>query len=427
MLRWLIKFGGYTTILRVIAMGVTLAFVSALSLWMPKADYGLLAMVVSVATLAAAVAGFGQSELVVREVSPLLAKDEQSSASEYLHQSYALVLIVSTLTGLAIGGYFWFAGYGGAVSTSAGVITALLGLNLVFSGAARSQDRYFLAFGPKDLIWRGLTILAVGSLFVGGSETSIEIVAPVCALVLTMIIVVQGMRLSLSPAKLLQSLPNAFGSDRIAAGTALMLSAVALTAMNTADVFLVGEQMSPEYAAEYFPANRIALICGFFLLPFQMVVAPRIALMMNNRDLDGVRRLFSFATLLIGLASAVTALMLILGYPLYSPLFGTATAQTREVLMILVIGYAVGGLLGLPGIILIMGKRQKLLATLNVSCSLAAVVTLVFITKSGNLSAVAFTVAGFELLRKLVVAISAYLTVGVAPFSLSSITRPTNT
>ena len=200
MLKWLIKFGGYTTILRVVAIGVSLAFVSALSLWMPKDDYGLLAMVVSVATLAAAIAGFGQAELAVREVAPLVARQDMEQAQAYLHEAYGLVLAVSVLTGAAIGAYFLIAGYSAPVAASAGAITALLGINLVLSGAARSQDRYFLAFAPKDILWRGAAILATGALFFGGLSTTIEVVAPLCAIVLLVIVGGQAARLSLARA-----------------------------------------------------------------------------------------------------------------------------------------------------------------------------------------------------------------------------------
>ena len=420
MLRWLIKFGGYTTILRVIAIGVSLAFVSALSLWMPKDDYGLLAMVVSVATLAAAIAGFGQAELAVREVSPLVAREETEQAQAYLHEAYGLVLAVSVLTGAAIGAYFLIAGYSASVAGSAGLITSLLGINLVLSGAARSQDRYFLAFAPKDILWRGAAILATGALFFGGFSTTIDVVAPLCAVVLLVIVGGQAARLSFSPRKLMGSIANSFGGERMGAGAALMFSAVALTAMNTVDVFLVGERMSPTVAAEYFPANRIALMCGFFLLPMQMVIMPRIAVMMRENDMPGVRKLFTYATLLIGAASIVTGAVLVFAYPLYAPLFGTASGATRESLTILVAGYAIGGLFGLPGIILITAKRQKLLALVNIGCALCAVAALILVTGTGGLSAVAYTVAGFELLRKILIALSAYLAAGVAPFSFSS-------
>lgn len=425
MIRWLLTSGGYTVFLRVVAMVTTLAFVSIMSLWMPKADYGVLATMISIATLVAAIGGFGQAELVIREVSPMVEDGDRDGAAHYLHAASAISLAFSLATGLALGLYFLFAGYGWIVAVCVGAIALLLGLNLVWSGAARSHDRYFLALGPKDILWRAGTIAAVGLLILGGMATDIQMVAPICALVLLIAVGGQAWRLRVGPKAIWRAHRGAFTSERMGPGAALMLSALALTAANTADVFLVGDLISPEAAAEYFPANRLALVATFFLMPFQMLIAPRIAQMMKRSDLAGVQHLTSLATLMLGVAGTATAAAILLGYQFYQPLFGTASERTWQALVVLTLGYTAGGFFGLPGVILIMAKKQRLLAIVNATCSGLAILSLLVVAHLGDIVLVAAVVAGFELLRKLSIVGAVMATTGIVPLKLSSLKNRT--
>ena len=68
-LRGFLKAGALVGLLRATAMLSMLAFVSLFSNWMTPAEFGVLALIVSLATLGAGFGSFGQAELAIREIA----------------------------------------------------------------------------------------------------------------------------------------------------------------------------------------------------------------------------------------------------------------------------------------------------------------------------------------------------------------------
>lgn len=415
MLRWLLKKGAYTTCLKVVAMVITLLFVALLSQWMPKEDYGVLAMIVSIAAFAGAIGGFGQTDLVIRENSPLNQNGRFEDARRYLAQASGLTICVAVFPSLAVGGYFLADGYSLAVAISAFVIVLMWSLAYPLQGGARSEEKFLLALGPRDIFWRALVVAAGAALFYNGVVPSIELLAPLSAALLVLLVGYQMWSLNVSPWALASG-PTAFQDKaRLSASFALMLSATAITAQNTVDVFLVGAFMSPEAAAEYFPANRVALAAGLFFLPFQMLIGPRIATMMRKNNLAGVKRLNTLATFLLAAAVGASSLVLLIAYPLYAGAFETATATTRSALQILVVGQLANSLLGLPGVVLTMAGKQKQLANANIVVFVLGSAALFWAASSGSILTVALVATASVIARKVLVAsLSAFYT-GVWP------------
>ena len=424
MLRWLLKTSSYTVFLRVLAMVTTLGFVSIMSLWMPKADFGVLAMIISVASFASAIGGFGQSEMVVRDISPLLGEGRADEARAYLQNASGLVFYASLAMGLPVGLYFALSGYSVLVAISALAIVVFLGLNLVWSGAARSYDRYFLSLAPKDILWRLGTVLGAAVLLIFGLTPGIGWVAPICAGTLGLLAGWQAVSLGVRFGDLLRLSPRVTDAAYLRQGAPLMLAYTAMVVLTTVDVFIVGSLMSPEDAAEYFPANRLALIVTFFSIPLQMVIAPRIAQMMSAGDMASVQRITTFTTLILAGASIGAAIAIVGFYPLYQPLFGTATETTFRALLILAGSYAIGSVVGLPGVILVMAKRQNVLAAINMGCAVLSLVAIAVTALRGDLIEVALAVAGFELLRKSLIGVAVWKTAGIAPIHTNLIGKP---
>lgn len=421
MLRWLVKFGSYTVFLRVLAIVSTLAFVSVTSFWMDKADYGVLAMIFSVTMLAGTVGGYGLADLVMRDVSPLLARDRDAEARHRTIVATNLATWVSVFPAAAAAAYFWFETRSPVVALSCFVIVVLLGIGTPLSGAARSHNRFLLSLGPKDIFWR-LGIMGVcGALPLAGIGQSLEVVMAVSALVLAATVFWQIRSLKV-PVRQVLGLPR-FGEDRalLTAGFALMISSVCIIAHNTVDVFLVGALMSREAAAEYYPANRAALAAGFFTLPFQMLVAPKIAVLIAQGDMYGVKRLVSMASVMLTVLGGAAAVVLVVAYPVYGQAFATRSPETFMALSILVAGPVLNALLGLPGPLLVMSQHQRSMAWANIATTVIGVAGMVWAANNGSIVAMAVAVNVAIVVRKLALTILAIVYLGVWPFSLSAL------
>ena len=190
----------------------------------------------------------------------------------------------------------------------------------------------------------------------------------------------------------------------------------ALVALGTLDVIVVGSQVSPAAAAAYFPANRIALLAGFASLPIQLVVEQKFASLLARGEVAGAQQAANSATALLLISCISLGFVLLAGYPIYQPLFPTATPETFWALFILVTGTVVGSLCGMAGSILLMSDHQAAFARTNIACACLAAAMLVIFTQGGSLVAVAMVVAGVEVLRKAVLAYVAYRFTGIMPF-----------
>lgn len=415
MVRWLLTRGAYTAFLKVVAMGVTLLFVALLSNWMPKADYGVLALILSVAALAGAVGGFGQSDLVIREVAPLVSAGRVEDARNYLSQAVLISLVVSLPVALMVGAYFLLADHGVGVAFAAIVLVTAWSLGYPLQGGARSWGRYLLALGPRDIFWRVGVLLVCGILVYLDQPTTITVIAPVAAVVLTIAVVVQLFALRVTLLRKPDDYSSAFNKTRLMASGALMLSLLTIQAQNNVDTFFVGSVISVEAAAEYYPVNRLSLVAGFFFLPVQMLIAPRMATMISEGNLGQLKRLNSFATLLLAVITLVVSATLLFAFPWFRGYFGTLSSETHVILAILLLAPVLNSALGLPDVPLIMSGRLKKLVTWNVVTLIVGSLSLYLAAASSSLVAVASVASGAIVLRKLGAAVLAWFALGIKP------------
>ena len=417
MIGWLLKAGGYTVFLRVIAMVMTLVFVSAFSIWMDKADFGILTLIIATTTLAASVGGFGQSEQLIRDMPAALAEENEEKAQIFLKHACARVFWISLPLGFVVGVYFSLAGYGGLwVGAVTMLITILLSLNLAWSGAARSRDMYLWALAPKDIFWRFGALIICGVVVLSGRAMGIDFAATVLAITLLIPVFFQARVLGIK-AKDLFLLPKG-DEAQWRVGFDLMLSSVAIAAQSTVDVFLIGLLMSEISAAEYFPANRLALVAGFFAMPFQLVLAPRLSRMVRQGDLNKARRLNMLSVLVIFAATACVATAMIWGYDLYIGAFATATNETRVAFVILAIGQILVTLMGFPAPVLIASGYQTLMARQNLIFFVIGSLAMAVAAAGGKIEWVAAAAAFGIVGRKFVIMIACGMKTGIWPFHL---------
>ena len=417
----IIRAGALAGSLRAAAMLAMLVFVSCMSSWMTSADFGLLALIISLATLAAGLGSFGQAEMAIRSIAARRASGDDTGLVEVPNEIAGLVVWISGLIGCVLALYLVIEGYSAAIWISTIVLSVALSLMTALSGAARAADRFVLALFPKDIAWRVLAIAFVGAGVFLGRNTEAGVVVPIVALSAVACAVLQLRGLGVRTGSLFGPPSHILNRPYLTGSATIAISIFAVVALGTLDVIIVGALISPDAAAAYFPANRLAIIAVFTSLPIQMVVEPRLASMLATEDAHGAQQVANAATGLQFLMSLVLGLAVVGGFPVYDALFPTASQETFQVLVILVAGVVLGSMLGLSGSILLMSGNQALFARTNILCAGLAAGLLLLAAGEESLTAIAFVVAGIELLRKSILAIHAYRRTALLPFTFRSL------
>lgn len=145
-----------------------------------------------------------------------------------------------------------------------------------------------------------------------------------------------------------------------------------------AEVVLVGMLLKPQDVGLYSVANRIGLLAQMFLLPIQMVAAPRIAHAWSRGEAKEVQRITAEAVrgALILSLPAIVVMLLIPRAPL--SIFGAEFARADDALRIIALAQLSLVMIG-PGQILLPMINAERLA---VRCMLAAFVVQVIATAS---------------------------------------------
>ncbi|WP_369024973.1 lipopolysaccharide biosynthesis protein [Qipengyuania sp. RANM35] len=412
-----IREGAAVGLLRAGAVLAMLAFVACTSNWLPAADFGVLALLVSFTTLAAGFGGFGQAEMIIRSVAHRRVDGDEAPEIAVPNEVIGLVTWVSTIFGLAIAVYLKFAGYPGIVCIAALLMTIGLSVMTALTGAARISNRYALAMAPREIVWRAVAILALGSLAALGRRPEIGAAAILVGSSIILCALWQARRLQVKWSSLLKPSTDALQKSYLVSSGTIAVSMLALVAMNTVDVIVVGERISADAAAAYFPANRLALLASFASMPIQLVVEQRFAAELATNDRMAMQRTANQATMLHFILCLSLGLCVVGGFPFYEGLFPTADLLTLKLLAILVAGTILSSLLGMSGSILVMAGHQVVFAKTTIIAAICATALLLVAASAGNLLIIAAVFAGVELTRKAVLAVHAYRLTGILPIA----------
>lgn len=107
-------------------------------------------------------------------------------------------------------------------------------------------------------------------------------------------------------------------------------------------------------------ANRVAALISFAVLPVTTILAPKIAVMYKEGDVDGMYRLSVRATLLIALIALPAILPVIFAPEFIMRIFGEEFAAAAGLLLILAAGQLINAVTGPVQSLLIMTGNEKL-------------------------------------------------------------------
>lgn len=365
------KLAGKSFTLRIIAAGVTYAFVVALARMMSVQDFGIVGTLMSGALLFSIIGSAGQQMALLRFVPPLIESDSAPVPRSLISRAVRLAATGNTIIYILLIACVFIAQAFGqidqAVWISFGVlIVPLTGMIDMQSHLARAYKAIALAIIPKDILWRLLSLLLIGSVFfITQSEVPLYIALITLVGVLATLILLQGAliqkRLGVpSIVKLGMFQPNEPRDPNwVAARFPHWVSSVTAVLFTNLDVVAAGVLIGPEAAALYFAANRIALVPSMFSISYNIVVGPIFAghyAAGRKKEMSQVARAASLQVFVPTFISVV--LLMVFTYPVLR-LFGPEFTQSASVLRLLLLAALVRSALGPNDLILNMCGEER--------------------------------------------------------------------
>jgi O-antigen/teichoic acid export membrane protein len=352
-------------LIKVVTAGLTYGMYVILSRLMGAPEYGYFAFGLSLATILAIGANFGQQTAILRYWPEAMVAGRPGQAREALAAGGAITLIA----GLAVTAAVLAAGAaagalaGGPVAHLFAAAALILPLAFAeyWSSGLRAQGSVWTGLAPRDLIWRAALPLLVVGLFTAGVALRgwmalLLTAAVLAAALLLQVFLARRGRYELAVG--FAGLRN-YWRERGKASRSFFLGTVLDSAALNMDVIFVGLLVAPAVAGVYFNAFRTAGLLTLFMFAITLVVAPMVAQHYHAGDMRKAQAI----TALCAWAGFVFSLAVFAGFLLFGEaimaLFGGSHEQGALLLLILSIGLLVDAATGPSRIVMMMTGHEK--------------------------------------------------------------------
>ena len=387
--------------IKVATAGLTYAMYVVLSRAMGVAEYGYFAFGLSLATILAIGANFGQQTAILRYWPEAMVAGRPDRAIAALRSGGALTLIAGLVVSVALVG-----GAGLTDASSAGPVlhlyaSAALILPLAFaeywSSVLRAQGSVWIGLSPRDLAWRLAVPLIVAALWAAGANLSGWAVLLITAFVLALCL---GLQYGLARAAHFEIAAGTAGladywREHGVASRSFFLGTVLDSAALNMDIIFVGLLVTPAAAGVYFNAFRTAGLLTLFMFAITLVVAPMVAHHFHAGEMrraQAITALCAWAGFLFSLAVFVG--FLVFGDQVMS-LFGGSHEQGALLLVILSVGLLFDAATGPSRIVLMMtGHERAYVRIFGVVIVLAMIVQIPVILAYGAIGAAVVNTLG---------------------------------
>lgn len=351
-------------VIKVATAGLTYGMYVILSRLMGVTEYGYFAFGLSLATILAIGANYGQQTAILRYWPEEMVAGRPQKALDAVRSGGAITIIAGLgIAVLLLGAGAVSGGFGVPAAHLYASATLILPLALAeyWSSALRAQGSVWTALTPRDIVWRlGLPLCVVALWYAG--------VTPSGAAALLLTATVLGLSLAL------QYVLACSRRYEIAAGTAglgsywrehrtssrsFFLGTVLDSAALNVDIIFVGLLVAPAAAGIYFNAFRTAGLLTLFMFAITLVVAPMVA----RHYHAGEMRKAQAITALCAWAGFVFSLVVFAGFLLFGEqilgLFGEGQEQGKLILILLSVGLLVDAATGPSRIVLMMTGHER--------------------------------------------------------------------
>ncbi len=351
-------------VIKVATAGLTYLMYVILSRLMGAAEYGYFAFGLSLATILAIGANYGQQTAILRYWPEETVAGRPQKALEALRSGGAVTIIAGLAITLALAALSGLVGVAGAPSAhllGAAVLILPLALAEYWSSVLRAQGSVWTALTPRDIVWRLAVPLLVVALWYAGVTLSGAAALLLTAALLGLSLALQYL---LARARSYEIAPGTAGlgdywRERGKPSRSFFLGTVLDSAALNVDIILVGLLVAPAAAGIYFNAFRTAGLLTLFMFAITLVVAP----MVSQHFHAGEMRKAQAITALCAWAGFVFSLAVFAGFLLFGEqilsLFGAGQEQGKVILILLSIGLLVDAATGPSRIVLMMTGHER--------------------------------------------------------------------
>lgn len=360
--RPLIAAVGNTLSIRVFGLISTFGFASIASFLLPANDFGQLATLLSMILFMGTIGEFGQRDLVAREISKGLALRDAGHSSEKASLAVIISLVFGLVCGLVVAGFYMANGATPTIVFCSSILTAILSINGALSGIGRAHGMFVWAMAPREVLWRLLT-LAIILLILGlvGNAT-IETGAISLLSALLICVGLQFLRfksIGFVPTLSIHKLKECLDMKYLKSSFDLMMVNAAGLILVSMDVVAVGILLGNEDAAQYFPANRIAVLTIYVQVTLNLAIAPRLAQEFAQDRTTQALKICRDTTKLAFLAGGIVFVIIVFSRSFLPIIFGTANDTTWLVAVILATGHLVTIATGFGGTALVAAGHER--------------------------------------------------------------------
>ncbi len=351
--------------IKVATAGLTYVMYVILSRLMGVTEYGYFAFGLSLATILAIGANFGQQTAILRYWPEEMVAGRPQKALAALRSGGAITLIAGVAVSVLLVGAAALTGAFDPKPVWHLYAAAALILPLAFaeywSSALRAQGSVWTGLSPRDLVWRlALPLLVVGLYYSGATLTgwgALLLTAAVLTLSLGLQYVLAGVRhyeIAAGTADL-----RAYWSEHGKASRSFFLGTVLDSAALNVDIIFVGLLVAPAAAGVYFNAFRTAGLLTLFMFAITLVVAPMVA----QHYHAGEMRKAQAITALCAWAGFLFSLVVFAGFLLFGDqvmsLFGGNREEGTLLLIILSVGLLFDAATGPSRIVMMMTGHER--------------------------------------------------------------------
>lgn len=351
--------------IKVATAGLTYAMYVVLSRAMGGTEYGYFAFGLSLATVLAIGANFGQQTAILRYWPEEMVAGRPDKAVEALRAGGSLTILAGLVITVALLGAGAVTGLvqSGPVFHLYAAAALILPMALAeyWSSALRAQGSVWTALTPRDLIWRVAVPLAVLGLFVINQPlTGWEALLLTAGLLALALLLQYGLARArrYEIAASTRDVPPYWRVHGKASRWFFLGTVLDAAALNI-DIILVGLMVAPAAAGLYFNAFRTAGLLTLFMFAITLVVAPMVAQHYHAGDMKKAQAI----TALCAWAGFLFSLVVFVGFALFGDqllaLFGEGQEAGKLLLLILGVGLLFDAATGPSRIVMMMTGHER--------------------------------------------------------------------
>ena len=351
-------------VIKVATAGLTYGMYVILARLMGVVEYGYFAFGLSLATILAIGANYGQQTAILRYWPEDMVAGRPQKALEALRSGGAVTILaglgISVLL-LGVGAVSDGFGVPGSHLYAAATLILPLALAEYWSSALRAQGSVWTALTPRDIVWRLGLPLCVVALWYAGVTLSGAAALLLTATVLGLSLALQYL---LARARRYEIAAGTTGlrdywRDHGTPSRSFFLGTVLDSAALNVDIIFVGLLVAPAAAGVYFNAFRTAGLLTLFMFAITLVVAPMVARYYHAGEMRKAQAI----TALCAWAGFVFSLAVFAGFLLFGDvilgLFGEGQEQGKTILILLSVGLLFDAATGPSRIVLMMTGHER--------------------------------------------------------------------